>query len=150
LVSKTGTRISSNLIRSIPLKQLLDRDVEGQMKIREQAPETIKFVKDNFGNKRSNALVATEHPKLKRSSKSQKTSASQLKEIELQMVALAWHDNNNKHATRPSAKHISQVTKISRTLIRTRISECRKLGLIPPSSHGNATVNGKTKKGPKR
>ena len=60
LVSKTGSRVSSDLFRSgIPLKELLDTDVKAQAEIRRQAPDTIKFVAKNLGKAKGLELSST-------------------------------------------------------------------------------------------
>lgn len=50
LVSKTGSRVSSDLFRSgIPFKELLDIDVKAQAETRRQFPDLMKFVAENSG-----------------------------------------------------------------------------------------------------
>ena len=151
LVSKTGSRVSSDLLRGgIPLKELLDRDVEAQAETRRQAPDTIKFVAENFGKAKSLELSSTPVAQLKRIKKRNFSEGKQVIEIEQYMVARAWEENQKFHATESSEKYIAKRTGLPKSVIRTRIYQCRKLGLIPLSTHGNATVNRPTKKRKKK
>ena len=151
LVSKTGSRISSDFLRGgFPLKELLDMDVEAQAVIREQAPETIKFVKKSIGKEKVVNLSSTPVAHLNKSPKRNVTNAKKVIEIEQYMVAQAWEENQKSHATEGYETYIAKRTGLSKSVIRTRIFECRKAGLIPPSTHGNATVNRPIKKRKKK
>ena len=150
LASKTKSRITSDLIRNIPIKELLRRDVTGQEKIRKQAPERIKFVLENRVRKDGANLLSTPEAKLKRGPRRDGSAASQYLNDELQRVAAAWRENYENHATEGSGKYIAKRTGLPKSVIRTRIFQCRKRGLIPPSTHANATVNGQTKKRKKK
>ena len=147
LVSKTGSRVSSDLFRGgIPLKELLDRDVVAQAETRKQAPETIKFVAKNLGKTKGLELSSTPVAQLKGIKKRNLSEGKQVIEIEQYMVARAWEENQKSHATESAEKYIAKRTGLSKSVIRTRIYQCRKAGLIPPSTHGNATVNRPIKK----
>jgi len=151
LVSKTGSRISSDLFRTgFPLKELLDRDVKAQAETRRQAPDTIKFVAEKLGKAKSRELSSTPMVQLKKTKSENVSVGKQKLEIELQNVAQAWNENQKLHATESAGKYIAKRTGLSKSVIRTRIYQCRKIGLIPPSTHGNATVNRLTKKRKKK
>lgn len=150
LVTKSGSRISSDLFRSIPIKELLEMDVARQADIRKLAPESIKFVSETFGKKKGANLSSTPVADLKRSRKRNMTSAKKVIEIEQYMVARAWEENQKSHATESAEKYIAKRTGLPKSVIRTRIYQCRKAGLIPPSKHGNATVNRPIKKRKKK
>jgi len=151
LVSKTGSRISSDLFRTgFPLKELLDRDVKAQAETRRQAPDTIKFVAEKLGKAKSRELSSTPMVQLKKTKSENVNVGKQELEIELQNVAQAWNENQELHATESGEKYIAKRTGLPKSVIRTRIYQCRKIGLIPPSTHGNATVNRLTKKRKKK
>ena len=151
LVSKTGSRVSSDLFRTgIPLRDLLDRDVKAQAETRRQAPDTIKFVAENLSRAKSRELSSTPLVELKKTKSRNVSVGKQVLDIELHMVAQAWNENQEFHATESAGKYIAKKTGIPKSVIRTRIYECRKIGLIPPSTHGNATVNRPTKKRKKK
>ena len=151
LVSITGSRVSSDLFRTgIPLKELLDRDVKAQAETRRQAPDTIKFVAEKLGKAKSRELSSTPLVELKKTKSRNVIEGKQVLEIELHMVALAWNENQKLHATESAGKYIAKRTGIPKSVIRTRIYQCRKIGLIPPSTHGNATVNRPIKKRKKK
>lgn len=151
LVSKTGSRVSSDLFRGgIPLKELLDRDVVAQAETRKQAPETIKFVAKNLGKAKGLELSSTPVAELKRIKKRDSSEGKQVIKIEQYMVARAWEENQKSHATESAEKYIAKRTGLPKSVIRTRIYQCRKAGLIPPSKHGNATVNRPIKKRKKK
>lgn len=150
LVSKTGSRVSSDLFRGgIPLKELLDRDVVAQAEIRKQAPDTITFVAKNLGKAKGLELSSTPVTQLKRIKKNL-SEGKQVIKIEHYMVARAWEENQKSHATESFEKYIAKRTGLPKSVIRTRIYQCRKAGLIPPSKHGNATVNRPIKKRKKK
>lgn len=88
--------------------------------------------------------------KLKKINKRNLSEGKQVLEIELHMVARAWEENQEFHATESAEKYIAKRTGLPKSVIRTRIYQCRKIGLIPPSTHGNATVNRPTKKRKKK
>ena len=146
LASKTKSRITSDLIRKIPIKDLLRLDVERQEKMRKQAPERIKFVLENRATKDGANLLSTPEAKLKRGPRSGSSATSQNLNDELRKVAEAWKENQENHATESFEKYIAKKTGLPKSVIRTRIYQCRKRGLIPPSTHGNATVNRPDKK----
>ena len=147
LVSKTGSRVSSDLFRGgIPLKELLDRDVVAQAETRKQAPDTIKFVAKNLGKAKGLELSSTPVAELKRIKKRDLSDGKQVIKIEQYMVARAWEENQKSHATESFEKYIAKRTGLPRSTIRGRIFQCRKKGLIPPSTHGNAKVNRPIKK----
>jgi len=95
-------------------------------------------------------LLSTPEAKLKRGPRSDGSATSQYLNDELQRVAEAWKENQENHATESFAKYIAKRTGLPKSVIRTRIYKCRKIGLIPPSTHGNATVNRPTKKRKKK
>lgn len=150
IASKTKSRITSDLIRHIPIKKLLERDVKDQEKMRKQAPERIKFVLENRATKDGANLLSTPEAKLKREPRSDGSATSQYLNDELQKVAEAWKENQENHATESFEKYIAKRTGLPKSVIRTRIFQCRNLGLIPLSTHGNATVNRPTKKRKKK
>lgn len=147
LVSKTGSRVSSDLFRSgIPLKELLDIDVKAQAEIHRQFPDLKKFVAENSGKAKSLEILSTPVAQLKKIKNENLSEGKQVIEIELYMVANAWKENQANHATEGFEKYIAKKTGLSKSVIRTRIYQCRNRGLIPPSTHGNATVNRPIKK----
>ena len=151
LVSKTGSRVSSDLFRKgIPFKELLDIDVKAQAETRRQFPDLMKFVAENSGKAKSLELSSTPVAKLKKINERNLSEGKQVLEIELHMVARAWEENQEFHATESAEKYIAKRTGLPKSVIRTRIYQCRKIGLIPPSTHGNATVNRPTKKRKKK
>ena len=150
LASKTMSRITSDLIRNVPIKHLLRLDVERQEKMRKQAPERIDWIMRHRANKYGAKLSSTPEAKLKRGPRSDGSAASQYLNDELQKVAKAWKENQENHATESYEKYIAKRTGLPKSVIRTRIYQCRKIGLIPPSTHGNATVNRPIKKRKKK
>ena len=147
LVSKTGSRVSSDLFRSgIPLKELLDIDVRAQAEIHRQFPDLKKFVAENSGKAKSLEILSTPVAQLKKIKNKNLSEGKQAIEIELHKVANAWKENQANHATESAEKYIAKKTGLPRSVIRTRIYKCRNRGLIPPSTHGNATVNRPIKK----
>ena len=67
LVSKTGSRVSSDLFRKgIPFKELLDIDVKAQAETRRQVPDLMKFVAENSGKAKSLELSSTPVAQLKK------------------------------------------------------------------------------------
>ena len=154
ITSKTESRITSDLIRHIPIKKLLERDVKDQEKMRKQAPERIEWIKRHRNNPAATKLSSligaklssTPEAKLERAPRSDSSATSQVLNDELRKVAEAWKENQENHATESFEKYIAKRTGLPKSVIRTRIYQCRKAGLIPPSTHGNATVNRPIKK----
>ena len=146
LASKTKSRITSDLIRKIPIKDLLRLDVERQESNRKQAPERIEWITRHRANESGAKLSSTPEAKLKRAPRSDASATSQVLNDELRKVAEAWKENQENHATESFEKYIAKRTGLRRSVIRGRIFQCRKRGLIPPSTHGNAKVNRPIKK----
>ena len=158
LASKTKSRITSDLIRKIPIKDLLRLDVERQETNRKQAPERIEWIKRHRTNLAATKLSSTvgaklsitPEAKLKRAPRRDGSFTRQVLNDELRKVAEAWKENQENHATESFEKYIAKRTGLPRSMIRGRIFQCRKMGLIPPSTHGNATVNRPIKKRKKK
>jgi hypothetical protein len=133
--------INADIIREIKVGQLLRDDIKIQRNNLQQADGMIDFINQN----RSKGLDETVRltPSI---NKVKKISGKRSTTEQHRLVAELWKELATLPTHESPGKYIGKRLGINYSTARTRIKQCRELGLIPNSTHGNAKIKPKRTK----
>ena len=139
--SKNEQAINADIIREIKVGQLLRDDIKIQRNNLQQSDGMIDFINQNRSKGFDEQIRLT--PSI---NKVTKISGKRSTTEQHRLVADLWKELQTLPTHESAGKYIGKRLGINYSTARTRIKQCRELGLIPNSTHGNAKIKPKRTK----
>ena len=133
--------INADIIREIKVGQLLRDDIKIQRNNLQQSGDMINFINQNRSKGFDEQIRLT--PSI---NKVTKISGKRSTTEQHRLVAELWKELQIMPTHESPGKYIGKRLGINYSTARTRIKQCRELGLIPHSTHGNAKIKPKRTK----
>jgi hypothetical protein len=133
--------INADIIREIKVGQLLRDDIKIQRNNLQQSGDMIDFINQNRSKGFDEQIRLT--PSM---DKVKKISGKRSTTEQHRLVADLWKELQTLPTHESAGKYIGKRLGINYSTARTRIKQCRELGLIPNSTHGNAKIKPKRTK----
>ena len=141
IASINNQAINAAIIREIKVGQLLRDDIKIQRNNLQQSDGMIDFINQNRSKEFDETIRLT--PSI---DKVKKISGKRTITEQHRLVAQFWKELGTLPTHESPGKYIGKRLGINYSTARTRIKQCRELGLIPNSTHGNAKIKPKRTK----